>query len=109
MITLIVALLYGVAVVLALSLLYVFGSIRWYWHMAAIGVAAVLGSIPYLAFQQWQTPMFDALFGSFLSVLFLWGLGGAACQSMHWRGRVHSHSHQDVREMRLAIGPAPNR
>ena len=93
MTTAIVALCYGLAVALALTLLYAFGSIRWYWHMASLGLAAVLGSIPYSAFQEWQSPLFDALFGSVLSLLLLWGIGGAFCHSLHWHGRVHSHSH----------------
>lgn len=93
MMTAIVALCYGLAVVLALTLLCAFGSIRWYWHMASAGVAAVLGSIPYSLFQQWQSPLFDALFGSLLSLLLIWGVGGAFCHGLHWHGQVHSHSH----------------
>jgi hypothetical protein len=88
-----VLLSYAGAFVLAVLCMYLFGQVRWYWHVLAICVALGLGLMPPVP--GWQSPGFDVIFGSLFIVLFVWGVGEPFYDSMHlphFHGKTHHHA-----------------
>jgi hypothetical protein len=70
----IVTFTYAVTLILALSLLYLFGPLRWYWHGLSVAVALILGMIPMRLYGEWVSPFFDLAYGNLIVFLFLWGI-----------------------------------
>ena len=70
----IVTFTYGVTVILAFGLLYLFGSLRWYWHALSVAAALVLGMIPMRVFEAWSFPVSDLAFGNLIVFLLVWGI-----------------------------------
>jgi hypothetical protein len=65
---------YGVTLILALGLLYLFGALRWYWHTLSLAVALILGTIPMRVFDAWLSPVFDLAYGNVIVFLLIWGI-----------------------------------
>ena len=76
-----VMLIYGVAVVLALALLYLFEPVHWYWHVLAFLVAMAIGLTPLPA--AWHSPLNDALVGCAFLFLFTWAVCAPLFRKFH--------------------------
>lgn len=76
-----VMLLYGVAVLVALTLLYLFEPVHWYWHVLALVVALAIGLAPLPA--TWHSPLNDALVGCLFLFLFTWALCAPLFRKFH--------------------------
>lgn len=68
----IVSLAYGAAAMLALLALYLFHARHWYWHLASVCVALVIGFTPIPP--GWDAPRTDLAIGMLLVFLLFWGL-----------------------------------
>jgi hypothetical protein len=77
----IVVLTYGIAALLALSLLYFVGSKRWYWHLGSVLVALLVGLMP--PPEGWAGQRFDLTVGCLFLFLSLWGIGGIFFRHPH--------------------------
>lgn len=88
MATQVVILAYIGAFLFAILCMYLFGQVRWYWHVAAIAVALGMGFMPPV--QGWQGPLFDMVVGSLFIILFTWGVGEPIYDSMKL---PHFHRH----------------
>jgi hypothetical protein len=80
--SLLVLLVYVVALGLPLLALYLFGARAWYWHILSLAAALAVGLTPPPA--GWEGPAFDLLCGGLFVALGLWGVGGLA---------IHRRSH----------------
>lgn len=74
MFSILAGLIYLLAIVLPLWLLYHFGSGSWFWHVLALAVALAIGLAP-------GTPLLQTVAGTFVYgfvffALVVWGLGG---------------------------------
>jgi hypothetical protein len=67
-------LVYLLAMGLPLYLLYHYHSRAWYWHSLAVVAAIGLGLLPIPA--EFQTPVFDLVFGFLFIALMIWGVCG---------------------------------
>jgi hypothetical protein len=85
----IVTFTYVVTVFLALGLLYLFGSLRWYWHALSVTLALVMGVIPMRVFAAWASPVFDLAYGNVIVFFLLWGI--CAPFFRHYHMPVHHH------------------
>jgi hypothetical protein len=85
-----VAVVYGSALVLALALLYFFHA-KWYWHALSAAGAFVVGLMPPIE-GAWRPP--DLLVGFVFVFLFVWGLGAPLFRAHHHppRSRVERHA-----------------
>jgi hypothetical protein len=72
--TLLVVLVYLLAIGIPVYLLYRFRSQAWYWHGLAIAVALALGFVP--TPPSLKSAAFDLVFGSVFILLMIWGVGG---------------------------------
>jgi hypothetical protein len=72
--TLLVVLVYLLAIGIPVFLLYRFRSQSWYWHALAIAVALCLGFVP--TPPSLKSAVFDLLIGSVFLLLMVWGVGG---------------------------------
>lgn len=91
--TSIVLLAYLGAFLFAVLCMYLFGQVRWYWHVAAIIIALAMGLMPPVP--GWQGPQFDILAGSLFIILFTWGVGEPIYDSLklpHFHGHKHHHA-----------------
>ncbi len=79
--TLLVILVYLLAIGIPVYLLYRFHSQTWYWHALAIAAALVLGFVP--TPPSLQGAAFDMAFGSVFLLLVVWGIGGLILFSTH--------------------------
>jgi len=70
-----ILLIYGGAVILAAAALYVFGSLRWYWHALSVVAAMALGLAPAPP-DAWRGQTYDTTIGFFFVLLLVWGIGG---------------------------------
>lgn len=77
---------YGVAVVLAVVLLYEFESIAWYWHGTALALSLLAGFMPPLG--SFSGAVADLLTGFAVIFLMFWGLGGLLLKMA-----PHRHKH----------------
>lgn len=76
-----VVLTYGIAALLALSLLYLFRARRWYWHVGSVVVAFLIGIIA--PPEGWASQRYDLAIGSIFFFLCLWGLAGVFFRPPH--------------------------
>ncbi len=83
-----VALVYGSALVLALALLYFFQA-KWYWHALSVAAAFAIGLMP--PFEAWRPP--DLLVGFVFVFLFVWGFGAPFFRRRHRHPRPHAERH----------------
>lgn len=83
---LVVALNYGVAVALAMTLLYFFRA-PWYWHVLSVIVAFALGLAPMPA--DWHGPSLDLVVGFVFTFLFFWGAAEPLFRRSPPRLRAH--------------------
>jgi hypothetical protein len=65
---------YAAMVVLALSLLYLFGPLHWYWHATAIGIALTLEIIRMTATEAVVSQFFALGYGNLIVFLLVWGI-----------------------------------
>lgn len=72
--TLLVVLVYLLAIGVPVYLLYRFRSQSWYWHILAIVVAVSLGFVP--TPPSLKSAAFDLVFGAVFTSLVVWGIGG---------------------------------
>jgi len=86
--TSIVLLAYLGAFLFAVLCMYLFGQVRWYWHVAAIAAALAMGLMPPVP--AWQGPQFDIIAGSLFIILFTWGVGEPVYDSLKL---PHFHRH----------------
>ena len=70
----IVILTYGMAAALALLLLYLFRAKRWYWHLASVAAALLLGSLT--PPERLASQRYDLAIGGIFFFLCLWGIAG---------------------------------
>lgn len=82
-----VTLAYGLAILLALALLYVFQA-KWFWHALSLAAALALGLSPLPA--EWRIP--DLLLGAVFLFLFVWGVGMPAFRHHHAHHRGLHHA-----------------
>jgi hypothetical protein len=76
--SIVVALVYGAALILALALLYFF-RVGWYWHVLSAAAALGLGFTPLPS--QWGIP--DLLVGFIFLLLLVWGGGSPLVRTHH--------------------------
>ncbi len=69
----ITAFTYAAMVVLALSLLYLFGPLHWHWHALSVCVALVLGALQMSAPAPLVSQFFDLGYGNLIVFLAVWG------------------------------------
>lgn len=70
----VVVLTYGMAAALALLLLYLFRAKRWYWHVASVTVALLLGAMT--PPESVASQRYDLAIGGIFFFLCLWGIAG---------------------------------
>ncbi len=68
----VVSLTYGASALLALAALYFFHARHWYWHVAAVLVALVLGLLRLP--EGWNRPEMDLVVGAVIVFLLFWGI-----------------------------------
>ncbi|MBL8233726.1 MAG: hypothetical protein JNL98_34835 [Bryobacterales bacterium] len=68
-----VLLAYGLAFVLALTLLYALRSLPWYWHAISVLIALFVGLMPPL--EGWTGQRYDLLAGALFVFFLIWGVG----------------------------------
>lgn len=78
---------YGLAIFLALALLYYFEA-RWWWHALSLAAALALGLAPLPL--EWRIP--DMLLGAVFLFLFVWGVGMPAFRRHHTPHRKLHHA-----------------
>ena len=78
-------LVFLLAFVIPIYLLYQFHSHSWIWHVLAIAAALTLGFIPTPL--EWKTKTFDLLFGGVFLFLLTWGIGGLLPIARHHHER----------------------
>jgi hypothetical protein len=79
-----VFLIFGGAAVLALALLYFFHA-NWYWHVASVSLALVIGLMPPDRIPvpaAWGTTR-DLVVGAIFAFLAIWGLGAPLFRRHH--------------------------
>ena len=76
-----VAAAYGSAFVLAMYLLWHFGTTRWFWHVAAIAAAFTIGMIPLTG--PFSTAEGTVAVGWLFLLLFLWGAAAPLFRTHH--------------------------
>lgn len=72
--TLLVVLVYLLAIGIPLYVLYRFRSQAWYWHVVAIAAALYLGFMP--TPPSMKGPIYDLIIGAVFVLLVVWGAGG---------------------------------
>ena len=79
-----VFLIYGIAAVLALALLYFFHA-DWYWHVLSIALALAIGLLPPNMIPAPATwgPARDILLGSVFTFLVIWGIAAPLFRRHH--------------------------
>jgi hypothetical protein len=82
-----VAVVYGSALVLVLALLYFFQA-KWYWHALSVLAAIAIGLMPPM--ETWRPP--DLLVGFVFFFLFVWGFGVPFFRTHHYHPR-HAERH----------------
>ncbi len=80
--TLLVVLVYLLAVGIPIYILYLFRSQAWYWHALAIVAALALGFVP--TPPSLKSSAFDLVFGAVFLLLLIWGVGGLLVFRPHW-------------------------
>jgi hypothetical protein len=73
--------LYGVAVLAALLLLYLFEPVHWMWHVLSLIAALAIGLAPLPA--SWHSPLMDALVGCAFLMLFTWAVCAPLFRKFH--------------------------
>ena len=84
----VVSLAYGLAAMLALLALYLFHARQWYWHVAAVLVALVIGFTPMPT--GWNRPDVDLAVGMVLVFLLFWGLLAPLFRFPHTEHHKHA-------------------
>jgi hypothetical protein len=74
---------YAAMLVLALSLLYLFGPLQWYWHALSVVVALVLEVVRVSASIALPSSFFHLAYGNLIIFLLSWGMCGPFFRHHH--------------------------
>ena len=81
---------YAAMVILALSLLYLFGPLHWYWHALSVGAALFMEIVRMSASGAVVSQFFQLPYGNLLVFLLVWGICGPFFRHHHMPP-VHLH------------------
>jgi hypothetical protein len=77
----VVILVYFLAMLLAIFLLWRFSHVAWYWHVLAVAAAVGLGAMPPMTIS--GNPVYDLAIGCGFILLLIWGAGEPFYKLLH--------------------------